>query len=215
MSYPVPEPTDPAPMQHGDVSPAPAHETVYPAGDPVITPQPTQDEKYPIDEQGYTDLTNRKPRPRFRIADEVYEGKVEVAAGVMMKYSARAAKMDLSEDDVEGNTAETVKMFRLLLRKDSADRLIEHLHMVPPGATEEDEMRISDEADGDENAVGMQTFMSLLPWLMEQYGMAPTVPSSSASDGSTPNPDDGSSSTPTGPEPESTSSNSPSTESST
>lgn len=204
----------PGGMQYGQVTPAPEHELVYPAGDPVITPQPNGNGSYPTDPQGITDLTNRRPRPMFRIGDEVYYGKVEIATGVMMRYAARAAQLQKTMDpnDSEAEVAETVKMFRLMLRRESADRLVGHLHMVPAGATEEDEARISEEAEDDDNAVGMQTFMKLLPWLMEQYGMAPTEPSSNAAAGSSTSQDGGNESTPTSPEQGSTSLTSPSTE---
>lgn len=191
------EPLDP--MQQGQVTPAPEHDAVYPAGDPVITPEPTENGAYPVDHDGYTDLSSRKPRPKFRIASQVYEGKAEVAAGVMMRYSAQAVQrqkmLEGSGDDPDVELQETVKMFRLLLRKESADRLIGHLHMIPSSATEEDEIRIADEADADEDTVGLETFMNLLPWLMEQYGMAPTEPSSNAPAGSSNSPDGGNDST--------------------
>lgn len=206
----------PPPMVHGQATPAPMVEQVYPAGDPKIDADPRDDGSYPVDPNGYTDLTTRKPRPKFRIGSELYEGKVEVAAGVLMKYGATmAAKAKQQGSDGQDHSEEefrdTVQLFRLLLKKDSAERLVGHVHLIPEGASDADVERIMDEADADEDTVGMETFMNLMPWLMEQYGMAPTEPSSSASDGSPTSPDDGSASTQTSPNGVSTSGTSPST----
>lgn len=221
MTYPVPKQGTQfqTPQPQGQWYPGPApHDPVYPAGDPVVTPQPPEDSGFPVDANGYTDLTDRKPRPTFRLGRQLYQGKMEVAAGIMMRYSARAAQLQKtlqSIDDPDRQSEielqETMKLFRLLLVRESADRLIAHLHMIPADATEEDELRINDEAEADEDAVGLSTFMNLLPWLMEQYGMAPTEPSSSASNGSGTIQDDGGSSTQTSPGTGSTSSPSPST----
>lgn len=182
------------PMQHGDVT-----ETGVPSPDGYGT----EPWKPAIGPDGVPDFSPRKPRPTFRIRGETYYGKIEVPVGPMLKYSARAAQLSAKGDAMteEEDLLETLTMFRLMLVKDSADRLIEHMHLIPSGADEETAERISAEADGDESAVGFETFTRLLPWIMEQYGMAPTAPSPESPDGSQAPPDDGSNSTATSSEP--------------
>jgi hypothetical protein len=218
--YPVPPPLPPAtnaageplpdgvpqPMQHGDVSTNGA-----PSPDGYGT-EPWQPRILP---DGTTDFTPDRKRPTFKIHGETYYGKIEVPTGPMLKYSARMDRFSDTGDgsiDTETQIRESLGMFRLMLVKESADRFVRHLHMVPPDADDATIERIADEADGDEDAIGFETYMRTTEWLMEQYGMAPTPPSPESSDGSPTSPDDGSRSTESSSEQEPTSSPSPSTE---
>lgn len=189
------------PMQHGDVSTN---------GAPSPDGYGTDPWKPRILPDGTTDFTPERRRPTFKIHGETYYGKIEVPTGPMLKYSARMEHLD--DADTETQVRETMGMFRLMLVKDSADRFIGHLHLVPADADDATIERIADEADGDDDAIGIETYMHTQEWLMEQYGMAPTQPSSESSDGSPTSPGDGSRSTESSSGQASTSSPSPSTE---
>lgn len=204
MSYPAPEPQygpgnpppefdDPQPMNHGQASSAPP---------------------WPVPAEGPHDFTPTKERPGFKIHGQTYWGKIEIPTGIMLKYSARMAALAKKGDDLseEEDLLETLAMFRMMLLRESADRLIQHFHMVPDGATDEDMERIAQESEDDPDYIGFETFMKLLPWMMEQYGMAPTEPSPESQTGSAPSPDDGSNSMGASSVTESTSSPSPSAE---
>jgi hypothetical protein len=209
MTEPI-QPQDILGMEHGQVSPGPGF-TPDPAPNGVAPPAPRLDPwDPPIGPDGVADFTPRKPRPTFRISGETYFGKVEIPTGPALKYSSRAAK--LNESDEDEDMEETFRMFRLMLQKESAERMISHLHMIPADADDDEIERLSQEADEDGAAIGLETFMHLLPWLLEQYGMAPTSPSSGSESGSPPSPDDGQNSTETTPAKVSTSSPSPSIE---
>lgn len=134
------------------------HDAVYPAGDPAFTaPQPPSDD--------VPDFAPTRPRPTFMVGGEVFQGKVEIAALPMMRYAIRASKMDTEEGLTEEAMETTLSMIRLMLTKESAERLIARM-------------------DDDDNPVGMDAFNKLVPWLMEQYGMRPTEPLSDSADGS-------------------------------
>jgi len=116
---------------------------------------------------GVIDFTPRRPRVQFRIGDDLFTGKVEIPTMVAMRFAAKASR---TVDSMDGEfndegIQQTIDLIRMMLVKDSADLLIERL-------------------DDDTNPVGMETFMKLVPWLMEQYGMRPTTPSSDSQDGS-------------------------------
>lgn len=173
-------PEYPVPMTHGEQTAAPEHDYVYPEGDPKFTPMKTEhpaadDEGVKYDPDGAADFTRRKPRPTFRIGRERFEGKVEVPALAMMRFSLRQQALakaaggdsdDISEDSLNAMT----DMIRLMLRKESADRFAAAM----------------DGDSDDENAtvIGIDTFNQVLQWLMGEYGMRPTEPSSDSSDGS-------------------------------
>lgn len=214
MSYPAPEPQPP--QQPGGPPPVWTEQS-QPPPQPMGHGQVSSAPPWPVAEEGPHDFTPTKERPTFRVHAETYLGKIEIPTGLMLKYSARMAALSKKGDDIteEEDLLETLSMFRMMLLRESADRLIGHFHMVPDGATDDEMERIAQEAEDDPNAVGFETFMKLLPWMMEQYGMAPTLPSSESPDGSPQNPDDGSSLTATSSAVGPTSSPSPSTEHST
>lgn len=151
-------PLEPAPMQHGQVT----------AGPPA----------YLANGDGVADFTPAKRQVRFRIDDDVYEGVRQVPALATLRYAAKVGDLQakMVEDQFDSSQVELMlDLLRLLLKKESADRLIARL----------------DDAD---NPVDTQTFVDLVPWLMEQYGLRPTEPSSDSPTGP-PSPDGGTSST--------------------
>lgn len=161
-----------APQEHGQPYPGPQdHGPVYPSGDPILTP--VVQTAPPVNDE-IIDFTPQRPRPQFKAGGETYSGKIEVPALAAMRYSIRAQSM--GEGDFNEETLNTtLDLLRLMLTKESADRLIARL-------------------EDDENPIGMETFNKIIPWLMEQYGMRPTTPSPDSPNGS-PNPDDGMNST--------------------
>lgn len=159
-----------APQEHGQAYPGPTdYEPVYPAGDPVFRPvdQPTGTPPPAVDDGGIADFTIDRPRPRFRIGDDLFEGKMEVPTLSLMTFAAQQKDDSTQEESIEM----TMRLLRLMLKKESADRFIDRL-------------------GSEDNPIGVETFQKIVPWLMEQYGMRPTQPSPDSSAGS-PSQDDG------------------------
>jgi hypothetical protein len=138
---------------------------------------------------GIQDFTPDQKHVEFRIGQDVFHGVQDVPALMMMRYAAKIETIDennIDEDDVELIS----DLMRLLLVPESANLLLR---------------RMEDQT----NPISIETYMTILPWLLEQYGMRPTEPSSGSADGSPP-PDDGQKSTESSVEAVSTSSPSPS-----
>lgn len=150
MSYPAPE------QFHGQAYPGPQdHENVYPAGDPVTVPVGVQQTPPSRPDEDFPDFTPDRPRPRFRVDTDVFEGKVEVPTLALMSYAAQA---EAAGTDQTAEMDLTLQLIRMLLKKDSADLFIQRL--------------------GDEDhPIGPGTFQKVMPYLMEAYGMRPTEPS--------------------------------------
>lgn len=158
----------PGGMQYGEPTPAPPMQLgyVYPSTGPANMKS--------LD--GITDFTPEKKDVRFRIYDDIFYGVQEIPALTMLRYAAKSGTLLDSGSTGEEEIAALNELIHLLLIPESAELLMQRMQ------------------DNSENAIGLETYMKILPWLMEQYGMRPTPPSSGSPDGS-PSPDDGTSST--------------------
>lgn len=176
MTMPAQEPQYPVPMSHGEVTRAPEHDYVYPDGDPKFSPVKTDhpaadDATVRYDPDGAADFTRRKPRPTFRVGREKFEGKIEVPALAMMRFSLRQQMLAKVGDDItEESLSAMTDMIRLMLRKESADRFVAAMD--------------GDSEDENATVIGINTFNQALEWLMGEYGMRPTEPLKDSSDGS-------------------------------
>ncbi|HEX9248495.1 MAG TPA: hypothetical protein VF856_03300 [Gemmatimonadaceae bacterium] len=110
---------------------------------------------------------------KFRIDDDIFYGVTGIPAMDLMHFGAMFE--GLTERGIMQSPNALSDLFNLILRKESADLFIARM------------------ADKDK-PITLGQAMKVLPWLMEEYGMRPTQPSSSSSGGSE-NPDDGTSST--------------------
>jgi hypothetical protein len=118
------------------------------------------------DSEGVVDFTPERKQPRFRIDDDVFVGVRDVPTMTALQFAQGLNDVDLEDDDLSQETIDTMMtMLRMMLTTESSTLLIE---------------RLSDP----DNPVGIQTFTRIIPWLMEQYGMRPTEPSSDSQDGS-------------------------------
>jgi hypothetical protein len=133
-----------------------------------------QEYKPKVSDDGIADFTPESKNVRFRIGEDIFEGLDEMPTMLALRFATRVKAMDVgdfNEDQVNMMT----DLMRLVLKPASAAKLIKRL-------------------EDTENPIGPQTFIRLIPWLMEQYGMRPTSPSSDSPSGQE-NPDDGVSST--------------------
>lgn len=129
----------------------------------------------PSDEE-IKDFTMRKT-VRFRIDDDIFHGVPDIPALDLMKFGSMFD--GLTESQVASNPDAFTELFRLVLDASSADVFMSRM--------------------GDKTKpIGLGQVMAILPWLMEEYGLRPTQPSSTSSDGSE-NQDDGTSSTESAP----------------
>jgi hypothetical protein len=128
-----------------------------------------------VSDDGVADFTPEAKNVRFRIGRDVFEGLDEMPTMSALRFATRVGTMNVgggfNEDQIEMMT----DLMRLVLKPDSATQLIKRL-------------------DDPENPIGPTTFIRLIPWLMEQYGLRPTLPSSDSPSGQQ-NPDDGANST--------------------
>src|SRR6266566_1896438 len=99
---------------------------------------------------------------RFRIDDDVFYGVTGIPAMDLMRFGSMFE--GLTEANIAKNPDAFGEIFNLILRKASADTFL---------------ARMSDK----EKPITLGQAMKVLPWLMEEYGMRPTQPSSSSSDG--------------------------------
>lgn len=117
------------------------------------------------------DFTVTDENHKFRINDDVFEAYAVVPISVM----AEMGKLRNVGENLADNGVEYIlDIFDLFLTEPSAQRFRE---------------RVTNDRI---HPIGMQQVTSILPWLMEQYGLRPTQPLSDSSTGS----DSGETSTP-------------------
>lgn len=105
----------------------------------------------------------------FKVDADVFYGVTGIPALSLLEFGMLYE--GLAAQDMAHQPEAFTRMFDLVLTDESAERF---------------KARMSDKT----NPVTMTQLMDILPWLMEQYGMRPTSPSSNSSDGSQ-SPDDG------------------------
>lgn len=135
-------------------------------------------------DQGIRDFTIKREPIQFRIDDDVFKAPAIISPIALRKIAAMYAEMgDITSlgNDIEQTLNVVGQIFAILLPGASGARFKERL--------------LSEEEPLDLNA----QVIPALYWLLEQYGMRPTQPSSPSPDGSTDGqtntPNDGTSST--------------------
>jgi hypothetical protein len=123
-------------------------------------------------DEGVVDFTERVD-VKFRIDDDIFIGVPNIPGKHLIQFATLFDNLTFEEIKNNSNAYDTI--FRLVLKKASADLFLARL-------------------DDEENPISMTQVMKILPWLMEQYGMRPTEPSPNSPDGQ-PNLDDGTNST--------------------
>jgi hypothetical protein len=121
-------------------------------------------------DDGIRDFTSHV-NVKFRIDDDVFTGVVGIPANDLMHFGSLFD--GVSDSDLADKPDAFKQMFELILDHASAMVFI---------------ARMSDKT----KPITLTQIMDVLPWLMEQYGMRPSQPSSESSSGSA-NPDDGTS----------------------
>lgn len=123
----------------------------------------------------FRDFTPHREPVRFRIDDDVFEGLKEMPALLALRFASQVAEFETRMEVAEFGEPEMqllTEIFHIALKPDSAKKLLARLEDL-------------------DNPVGIDTFLDLVPWLLERYGLRPTGPSSSPPGGSPPSPDDG------------------------
>lgn len=102
---------------------------------------------------------------KFKIDEDIFNAVPDIAGGLLIDFAVHAAS--LSEAELESQPQIFTAMFDLVLFDDSAKLFTERMR--------------------DKNRpITISQAMDVVNWLMEQYGMRPTQPSESSSDGSAP-----------------------------
>jgi hypothetical protein len=135
------------------------------------------------------DFTIKREPHRFRIDDDVFEAPPLLAPFVIRKLAAlhsqlgdNVGELMTTDDGVERLLTIMGDMFRYLLPGPSGKRFVERLNTDgDPGDSDADPPVPASPASID--LLGQ--VLPVLYWLLERYGLRPTVPSSDSSDGST------------------------------
>ncbi len=109
------------------------------------------------------DFTNHRV-VRFRIDDDVFEGLPDLPAMLLVEFASAMAKLD-ETTDIKDQPKVFRDLFNMVLTDESAARFIE---------------RMSSKTE----PISIAQIDQIMPWIMEQYGMRPTEPSSDSSTGS-------------------------------
>lgn len=110
---------------------------------------------------------------KFSMDGDVFYLAPDLAAGLLMEFTAKYNT--LTELPFSEQQPAFEEMFRLVMRKDSADLFMERMVSA-------------------DKPIGLKQLNKVMPWMLEQYGLRPTEPSENSSDGQ-PNPESGTSST--------------------
>lgn len=109
------------------------------------------------------DFSSRAKPVRFRVDDDVFEAPAVIPAQVMLDFVSNFNTLGESADQDAQVNAMTA-MIDMVLMPESAGRF---------------KQRMGDR----DNPIGLDQIQDILPWLMERYGMRPTEPSDTSSDG--------------------------------
>jgi hypothetical protein len=151
----------------------------------MYPPTPSSGQVVAATDPEVRDFTHRR-NVVFRIDDDVFTGRPGIPAARLLRF---LGLMDEMNEKPQSEQTDLIRSaMTLMLTAESADVFNRRL-------------------DDDENPIDLDQVNEVQTWLMEQYGMRPTSPAGSSSDGQ-PGPDAGTSSTPDGSAPASTSSSS-------
>lgn len=108
---------------------------------------------------------------RFRLdhangEEDYFEGVPDLPALLLVEFAGTMEEISKTQDLAQQSKMFT-SLFELVLLEDSATRFIE---------------RMGNKAD----PISLMQINDIMPWIMEQYGMRPTMPSENSSDGSAP-----------------------------
>lgn len=133
--------------------------TLVTGGKPMSTPNGT----HVVDEE-VKDFSRPRKRILFKIDDDTFEGISDLPVMLLLDFAAKAEAVD-ETDDVESKKDLFRSIFEMVLTEETYDNFL---------------LRMSDK----KNPIGVSHINDIMPWLMEQYGMRPTKPSSDSSDSS-------------------------------
>jgi hypothetical protein len=141
---------------------------------PAMTTPTPPDDVVTIGDDGIADFTEAVKDIRFRVGPDVFTCVTGLPAMTMIEFAETADKV--SDGDITDELKRMFTgMFSLVLTDESAALFI---------------ARLSDK----KNPIGMGAVNRVVPYIMEQFGMRPSVPSGTSSDGS-PTPASGQNST--------------------
>lgn len=107
---------------------------------------------------------------QFKIDDDVFEGIPDLPALDLVQFIGELSRIS-ETDNMREQTVLFEKLFRLMLVPESADRFV---------------ARMGDR----EKPISLQQIQDIMPWMLGEYGLRPTEPSSDSTSGSE-IPDDG------------------------
>lgn len=110
------------------------------------------------------DFSQTRPAPKFKVNDDVFHGVRDMPAYTTLAFTELAGKLQTGENSQEKSDA-LASMFTAVLIPSSASVFVERL-------------------GSKENPIGLSKAMEIFKWLLEEYGMRPTQPSTDSLTGS-------------------------------
>jgi hypothetical protein len=132
----------------------------------------------PVDENGVRDFTVKRPPHRFRIDDDVFAAPAVISPVALKRLAALHSQMGDRMGSLSDASEMTPERFDQILK------LIEDMFkiLLPGDSGERFASRMRDE-NAPLDVVGQ--LIPIIYWLLEQYGLRPTLPSSDSPTGST------------------------------
>lgn len=106
----------------------------------------------------FKDFTENKEKIQFKVRGETFVALDDILLSQLGKLSALGN--DIGDDDGESAAEKILTVFEALLTKESYERF-----------------RAAVNGEG-ETVIGIMLIKRIIPWLLEQYGLRPTRPSS-------------------------------------
>jgi hypothetical protein len=137
------------------------------------------------------DFTKTVEPPSFKIDGDVFYGRKKLNGGAAMRFASEAANLGDEDDTTPEDIALMLKkLFRLTLRTSSYRRMAERIDATLGAASQQlvddlDPEVVDDEQDDrlDEDVLDLQMVTEISEWLLGEYGLRPTPPSSPSSPG--------------------------------
>ena len=112
--------------------------------------------------QEVKDFTRATKNLKFRIDEDIFEAPSNLPAMTLMTFAAKGEELSSADSMLRPKIFE--ELFQMILLPESAQRFI---------------ARLSDQ----QRPISMTQVDDVLTWIMEEYGLRPTIPSEESSDG--------------------------------